>query len=248
MSGLPTSGGIEEDTWELYRLADDFSQARDLAESHQDKVREMQSLFDAEARANQVHPIGFDYHEHPSPYGRRTTRTDYVYHEGFPSTPSTAPTLPDLGKSHRMSAELSLRAGAEGVIVANGGRNGGFVWYLQDGRIVYESNRDGRWRSSIVSTELVLSANHVVAFTLRYVDRDSRREAELRLFLDGRLVGEDRISHPQPESIGDDNFDIGQDSGSAVSLSYRAPFRLNVRIHSVRVRVDPTPPVDQRRR
>jgi arylsulfatase A-like enzyme len=48
----------DQDTWELYYLPDDFSQAHDLAADQPDKLRELQEPFWTEAERNQVLPVG----------------------------------------------------------------------------------------------------------------------------------------------------------------------------------------------
>ena len=43
--------------WELYYLPDDFSQARNVAAEHPDKVKELQELWWKEAERNRVLPL-----------------------------------------------------------------------------------------------------------------------------------------------------------------------------------------------
>ena len=47
----------EQDTWELYNLTEDFTQADDLAAKHPDKLAELKELFWQEAERNNVLPL-----------------------------------------------------------------------------------------------------------------------------------------------------------------------------------------------
>ena len=48
---------INEYKWELYNIADDFSQNNDLAAKNPDKLKELQALFLTEAAKYQVLPL-----------------------------------------------------------------------------------------------------------------------------------------------------------------------------------------------
>jgi arylsulfatase len=124
--------GLADRPWELYDLNHDYSQAHNLADKYPEKLKELQAVFDSEAWRNHVYPLVPVAGEgRPSPAtGKRsfTYRQDAAY-IGYGVAPNLS------GQSQRIVAELEVPAsGAEGVIISDGGRYGGFqsrtMWSL----------------------------------------------------------------------------------------------------------------------
>jgi len=121
--------------WELYDLTQDYSQAHDLAEKYPQKLKELEDAFDAEARRNNVYPLApIPGQGRPSPVNGKTSLT---YYAGV--TRLTRGVRFHLsGRSHRIVADLEIPAnGAEGVIIAEGGRYAGFTLYVKNGKLIY---------------------------------------------------------------------------------------------------------------
>ena len=51
------SSGFSTDTWELYDLNSDFNERIDLAKKYPEKLKELQDLFDAQAKNNNLYPL-----------------------------------------------------------------------------------------------------------------------------------------------------------------------------------------------
>ena len=150
----------EQNSWELYNLNDDFSQAHNLAVQNPEKLKELEQLFDSEARRNNVYPLAPHRAPLPAPGGDQTS---FVYHVGVQRIPtSSAPRL--AGHAHRITADLDIPAGgAKGVILAQGGRYGGYTLYVKDGRVTYEVNAFGNRTGIIVSSKpLETGKMHIV--------------------------------------------------------------------------------------
>ncbi len=223
--------------WELYHVDEDFSQAHDLAAQYPDKLRELQQLFDREAKRNHVYPFS-----NPTMGGFAGTdarpsvannRKEFVYPGDFPRMP--VPAAPKLMGSHRISARLEVpAAGASGVVIADGGRYGGFALYLENGHLVYEHNFFGMERT-VIRSEAVLPKGRIeVAFDLERTDAQQWGGGIGRLFVDGRPAGEGRLLRVGvPSPI--DTFDIGADRGSPVSTRYAAPARFQGVVEEVRI-------------
>ena len=117
--------------WELYNVREDPTESEDLAAKMPDKLKEMQDLFYAEARKNNVLPLDnstLPRWNAPRPSltaGRRPSPTP-----GNPSVPSSgAPSI--LNKAYTITAEVEIpEGGAEGMIVTDGGRFGGYGLFL----------------------------------------------------------------------------------------------------------------------
>jgi arylsulfatase A-like enzyme len=118
--------------WELYNLAEDYSQADDLASANPDKLAELQALFLSEAEKYGVFPLdntAFSRIVTPRPSSVAGI-TEFTYSgevSGIP--PGNAPSI--LDRDYTMTADLVIpEGGAEGMVVTMGGRFGGYALYL----------------------------------------------------------------------------------------------------------------------
>jgi len=221
---------IGQHPWELYNLTEDYSQAHNLAEKNPEKLKELIALFDSEAKRNQVYPLG------PTPFQLPSLtqgRTHFTYRSGVERL--TQRTVPNLrGQSHTLTASIEVPAGgAQGVIVADGGRSGGFVLYVKDGKPVYEVAANGQVAGRIEGTERLPSGKAKITVE---VTRDRAAEADrsfrslfaatpepvsVRLLVNGKVTGEGKVANLV--SFYGETLDVGKDLGSPVSPDYAAP-------------------------
>ncbi len=144
----------EQDTWELYYLPDDFSQANDLAAENPEKLAELKELFWEEAEKHNVLPLlaAFSvFFGILPPMPTITTQTFYGDVQNIAS--GMIPRV--YGRSYAIEAELSVpEEGAEGVIVAEAGEMGGFsLWVDENGLLHHSYSMMGVERYEQVSTE-----------------------------------------------------------------------------------------------
>src|SRR5205814_1141359 len=144
---------------------EDFSEAHDLAAKYPEKLKELQALFEIEARRNDIYPLGnlvnkeIQWYDVLSPVARRR---EFVYYAGVPRLTGSA--VPDLSQSHRVAAEVTMpNRGAEGVILADGSRYGGFALYVKNGRLVFESDAFGSDPQLLSSSKTIPSGNVTLA-------------------------------------------------------------------------------------
>ena len=236
-------GGFDKDTWELYHVSEDFSEAHDLAAKYPDKLKALQAEFDKEARRNDVYPLV------PTPFVGAPTvvprgQTHFVYLSGVERLPLA--TVPNVsGRSHRITAEIEVPpSGVQGVIVAEGGRYGGFSLYVKDGKLVYEDNILGLGHEQIVSSSplpsgritvsTVFTADPVVNGKHDILGGSGASPGTAQLFVGDQKVAEGRFSRfgAFTSSI-TETFDLGKDSGSPVSAAYEAPFAFTGKVDKV---------------
>ncbi|QDX82686.1 arylsulfatase [Denitratisoma sp. DHT3] len=208
--------GFDNDTWELYHLDQDFSQARDLAQAEPGKLAELQNLFLVEAARNQVFPLQTT--TLPSRDPRLGDRTHFVFHAGFEGIAENAAPR-TVGRSHQIVADLQLpKTGAEGVIAAMGGAIGGWSLYInRQGQPVYAYNLFGV-ESTTLTGQAPLPAGPVkLALDFAYDGGGYGKGALVKLRVNGKSVAEGRLKRTAPVFFSiDENFDIGADSGSPV--------------------------------
>jgi hypothetical protein len=118
--------------WELYNIANDYSEYNDLAASNPSKLKELQALFMTEAGKYQVFPmdnvlLARLVTERPSATAGQTEFTYTGENSGIPV--ANAPSI--LDKDYTITADITVPSGdAEGMIVIMGGRFGGYGLFL----------------------------------------------------------------------------------------------------------------------
>src|SRR5581483_9172990 len=237
---------FDQDRWELYHVATDFSECHDLAEQEPERLDDLVRRWWEEARRHRVlpldnRPLAALMHPRPSPARERTT---YVLRPmGAPVPETVAPKLHN--RSHVVHAEIEVPVGVvpNGVLAAQGSVLGGWTLYLLDGRPHYVHNLAGKERHRVPSDVAVSDGAHHVG--LEFVSNGDFTGTG-RLYLDGDLVGEAPIPRFTLArfSITGAGLTCGYEGGPAVSDDYEAPFRANVTIRRVTIDVSGTPYLD----
>jgi arylsulfatase len=212
----------EQDTWELYYLPDDFSQAHDLATEHPEKLAELTALFWDEAEKHQVLPLlaGFSvFYGILPPMPTTTTRT---FHGGVENIASGM--IPRVyGRSYAIEAELNVPAdGAEGVIIAEGDEMGGFsLWVDENHRLHHSYSMMGVEHYRHASAEPIPTGNVTVRMQFDADRQEPGTGGTVSLFANGGKIGEGRIeSTVAVRFSGYAGMDVGRDNGLPVDRSY----------------------------
>jgi len=223
-----------ERAWELYNLNADYSQARNLAAEQPARLKALEALFDQEAQRFDVYPLQPSGEGRPNPTAGRKS---FSYRGTVQRIPSgNSPNVSQ--RAHRISADLQLdgKASPDGVIIANGGRWGGYSLYVKNGRLNYASNAHGHESGHIVASAALPSGKVNVAFEFTPDATQPVANAVAgrgRLFVNGQAVGEGAISKIAYQAY--ESQDIGADLGSPVSSDYASPFRFTAQIERVQV-------------
>jgi arylsulfatase A-like enzyme len=136
-------GDFDADRWELYHLDLDFSESRDLAADQPEKLSKMVELWWSEAGRNQVLPLSEQLIRHDRPEAIFERRPEYIYFGPIRLTESASPDLHR--RSHTITAVLDVPpAGGEGVVLSQGGPEGGYALVATGGRAHYVTNLLGR--------------------------------------------------------------------------------------------------------
>ncbi len=229
--------------WELYNIAEDYSQNNDLAAKMPDKLREMKELFLVEAAKYNVFPLDNDIlgrllTPRPSATAGRNVFTYSGEVSGI--DPSNAPSL--LSKSFSISAELEIPSGgAEGMIVTEGGRFGGYGLYLLKGKPVFLYNLLGLERFRWEAPTALSPGKHTIVFDFAYDGPGFGKGGTGVLKVDDAEVANRTIPHTIPFlTTIDETFDVGVDTRTSVEdADYQVPFRLTGRLGKLVVRLGP---------
>jgi hypothetical protein len=234
-----TNAMLEGQRWELYHVAEDFSESEDLADKHPEKLRELIERWWAEAGKYNVLPLDARMQARmaePKPLAARETNRYVYYPGGAPQFEYTAVNLKD--RSHTITAEVEIPAdGAEGVLLAHGSWFAGYSLYVKDRRLHYVHNYLGLEEYRISSDEDL--PNGPVTLRFRF-NRTGEHRGVGSLYVGDRKVGEGEIPRTVPAVIetSGEGLCCGYDSGLPVTDDYRSPFRFTGTLKRVIVEVD----------
>jgi len=234
-----STGDFDHDKWELYNLADDFSESNDLSAKYPEKLKELQDDFWIEAKKYDVLPLDDRFAERGDPRLRPSLiagRTDFIYYPGANRIPE--PSAADTkNASHTITASIEVpQGGADGVLVAEGGAAGGYSLYIKDGTPVYEYNYFAHERYKVTSSEVLSPGPAVIRVDFKY-DGGIGKGGTATLFINDEKVGEGRIEKTCPSRFGAESFDVGMDNGSPVSEAYEPPFVYSGTIKKVEIKI-----------
>ncbi len=236
---------LADDVWELYDVRADFSLRNDLSRTNPAKLAEMQALFMKEAEKYNVLPIDDRLLERfdASRVGRpdiMAGRTSLTLAEGMTGMMENV-FLNVKNKSKTITAEIDIPRGkANGTIIAQGGRFGGWSLYVKDGMPAYAYNFLGMERTTIASTTRLKPGKASVRFEFDYDGGGPGKGGVGKLFVDGKKVAEGRIKRTQSAIFsGDETADIGIDLGTPVveAIGSDAKSRFTGRIPNVTVEI-----------
>ena len=221
--GLPA---FDKDVWELYDTRNDWSQAHDLAETHPDKLRELQQLFLIEASKYNVFPLDdrVTERENPEVAGRIdlfSGRTSVTYRAGMGRFTEET-TLNVKNRSHSVTVRVDVpEGGGDGVLIAQGGRFGGWSLYVVDGHLSYAHNCYGRDLYTVRSDERLQAGPQELTFEFHYDGGGIGKGGEVRLAADGKVVGKGRVEQTTAYYFSfDETLNVGVDRGTPVTDDY----------------------------
>jgi len=230
--------------WELYHVADDFSEAINLADKYPDKLRELQLLFYAEAAKYSVLPLDDSGTERIDPTNRPSlTRghPEFTYFGTVARIPEGA--APDIkNKSFRITADVVLPKGNEqGMVVTQGGLSGGYALMFENGKPIFHYNMANVVHYNIAARDSLTPGKHTVVFDFKYDGGGIGKGGSGTISVDGKQVAQGRIDRTTPLRFSiDETFDVGEDTGTPVNLDYDVPFKFTGQIEKVVINLGET--------
>jgi arylsulfatase len=235
---------LTEDKWELYDTRTDFSLANDVAAQNPAKLEELQDQFLKEAVKYNVLPIDDRVIERvnaklagrPDLMGDRTSLT---LGEGMKGMSENV-FINIKNRSVTITADVEIpKGGANGVVLAQGGRVGGFSLYFKNGRPTYQYNWLGMERFTVAAKEAVPAGKATVRFQFDYDGGGIGKGGLGTLFVNDKKVAEGRIEKTQPMLFSaDETADVGSDDAMPVTEDYeRGDNEFTGKIHKVTVEV-----------
>jgi len=246
--------------WELYNINEDVTEYNDLADKKPDKLKQLQDVFYEQAKKYDVLPLDNStlarfLTQRPSATAGRTTFTYSGELSGVP--PSTAPNI--LDKDYTITADVDIpEGGAEGMIVTEGGRFGGYGLFLskgelgvRHGKVVFLYNLLDLKRTIWEGPELN-AGKHTIVFDFKLDGPGLGKGGTGVLSVDGKEVDKKHMDHTTPITFPEDeDFDVGLDTRTGVALveyRYDCPFKFTGKIDKLTFNLGPAQYTDQDRK
>jgi arylsulfatase len=229
--------------WELYNLNEDYTQSNDLAAKMPAKLKEMQALFDQQAKKYNVLPLNNDTFARalaprPSATAGKTLFSYTGVNPGISS--SNAPNI--LGRSYTITAEVDVPAGGgNGMLATMGGKWGGWGLYMLNGKPVFYYNMlilaQYRWEAA----DALTPGKHSIVFDYTYAGPGIAKGGSGELKVDGKVVATGKQANSIAFlQVADETFDVGVDTRTGVNdKDYQVPFAFNGNIDKLSVKLGP---------
>ncbi len=240
----------ELDTWELYYLPDDFTQANDLAAERPEKLAELKDLFWGEAEEHNVLPLMAAFSVFFGILPPMPTITTHTFHGDVRNIASGM--IPRIyGRSYAIEAELTVpEQGAEGVIVAEADEMGGFsLWIDETGLLHHSYSMMGVEQYQQVSTGPIPTGDVTVRMQFDADRQEPSTGGSVSLYANNERIGEGRIERTVAVRFsGYSGMDIGRDNGLVVDRAYaaKAPYAFTGTVKKVVFDLKPSTHTDEK--
>jgi arylsulfatase A-like enzyme len=235
-----TLSGLDATGWELYHVAEDPAETRNVAADNRDRLIAMIGRWYVEAGRYDVMPI--DGSGLARMVGEKPLialpRDSYTYRPNTQSVPNfAAPKV--LNRPHSITAEVEIpETGAEGVLLSQGTAAGGYTFFIQDGKLRYVHNYVGRSLHSVESDDPVPAGKHKLRFEFEPTGKPDMPNGKgapgrLQLYVDGNLVGNADTPLTTPFMFNPGALTCGANPGSPVTPDYEGPFTFTGTLRSV---------------
>jgi arylsulfatase A-like enzyme len=258
-------GAVHQDPaaypYELYDVRKDWTQFENLAARYPEKVKELDNLFWIEANKYQVLPLDATVATRlitPRP-SLAAGRTDFTWSGEITGTPNgDAPSI--LNASYNFKAEVEIPApralglgepqSGDGMIVTQGGRFGGYGFYVLNRKPVFVWNLVDLKRIRWEGADALAPGKHTLEFDFKYDGLGAGtlafnnmsgigRGGTGVLKVDGREVARQTMERTIPLVLQwDENFDIGADTGTPVADDYQVPFKFTGKLNKLTLKID----------
>jgi arylsulfatase len=214
---------LDEDIWELYDIRTDFSLVNDLSKKNPKKLAELQNLFMKEAEKNHALPIDDRVFERINAElvnrpDLMAGRTSLTLAQGMTGMTENV-FLNIKNKSKTITAEIDVQEGstAHGIIIAQGGRFGGWALYCKNGVPAYDYNFLGLTHTTIAGKSILKPGKSTIRLEFAYDGGGLGKGGTAMLYVNDEKVGEGRIDRTQPMIFSaDETADVGIDLATPV--------------------------------
>jgi arylsulfatase len=224
---LTDKGKFDQDKWELYHVAVDRSESKDLAKENPEKLAALKKLYEEEAKKNFAYPLDDRTAtqiltlERPEEEAKKDAYTYYPHTSSVPE----AVAVNVRGKSYKIVSNVDITANASGVIFAHGSRFGGHSLFIKDHKLYYVYNFLGITQQQLVSGVLKPGK---YTFGMEFIKEKAGEHGEsvglAKLYINDKEVAKTpMVAQVGKFTLVGDGLCVGYDSGDPVSKLYASP-------------------------
>lgn len=216
---------FDDDVWELYDTTTDWTQAHDLSKEQPDRLHQLQQRFLIEAVRYNVLPLDDRAAARMNPeIAQRPTLVagqKMRLYTGMTRLGENV-AINVKNRSFSLTAEIDVPdGGGDGVIVAQGGRTGGWVVFLEGGKLAYHYNFCGHVRTTVIAPDALTAGRHQVRLEFAYDGGGIGKGGTATLYIEGAAVAEGKVPHTHPLYYSfDEGLGAGADTGMPVYEGY----------------------------
>jgi arylsulfatase len=227
---------FEDDVWELYHVAEDFSESTDLAKKYPKKLEELKKIFEEEAWKYNVYPLYDDMLKRLAGtqdilFGDQKV---FVYYAPGAYRIAEKASAPVKNRPHTITTAIDLKGYEEGVICCVGGMTGGFTMFIKNGRLYYDYNYLDGVYYTLASPKLPQGPTELKFNFIKTKEFGGTGE----LYVNGKKV--DTVDMPRMHistySLAE-TFDVGRDTGTQISKLYSGPFQFKGALDKVVIKL-----------
>lgn len=237
---------FDKDEWELYNVAEDFSESKNVAKEYPEKLQELVRIFDEEAWKYNVYPLYDDMIKRLAAQQDRLfgDQKEFVYFWPGAVRIAEKSSAPVKNRAHTIETRVELTGKEQGVIVAVGGMTGGFSMFIKEGVLYYDYNFLDGVHYVLKSPPLPRGSVDLKFNFIKTKEFGGTGE----LYVNDKKV--DTVEMPQMHistySLAE-TFDVGRDTGTQVSKMYADPFAYDGTLDRVVIRISDTNVVPPRK-
>ena len=223
-------GHFDQDAWQLYHVAEDYSESTDLSKKHPEKLQALIKAWNEEAKANLVLPL--DDRTALEQLGEKRPSSEpererYVYYPGTSAVPEGV-AVSVRNRSYKILANVEITdPNATGVIFAHGSRFGGHALFIKEKKLHYVYNFLGiAPEQHFVSTSELAPGKYTLGMEFTRTGAGSHKESvgTTKLYVNEQSVADGQMkTQPGKFTLSGDGLCVGFDSGDAVSKEYKTP-------------------------
>jgi len=246
--GMPISAEklteLDATKWELYHVAEDFAENHNVAAENRSLLIEMIAQWYVEAGKYNVLPVDGRGQQRFGDERPQIAlpRTSYTYYPGTQEVPVNAGAI-IINRPHSIIADVDFKSGDEGVLISQGGIDGGYTFFIKDGKLRYTYNYVARTFYHIESNMSIPDGRHQLRYEFEKTGEPDILKGKGaggygQLYIDGKLVAQVEMSVTTPIALGlASGIAIGADPGAPVTDEYRPPYSFTGKLYSVTIDV-----------
>ncbi|MEM6818111.1 MAG: arylsulfatase [Pseudomonadota bacterium] len=225
-------GNFEDDVWELYHTDVDFSETRNLAEQHTERLMMLVAMWDREAERHNILPMANNLLE--------------LYQQCVPEPRATHRFRPGMTRIDRLSApdifnfdahfeaEVSIDDEANGVLIASGDGGAGYEWFIKDGVVHFHYAYTREQRYEVTSAAPIPRGTKSLGLRINH-DHPQGHHAEL--FADSESIGKGELPKMWPIYAPNAGLRCGANDGAPISHAYAGAFTFDQPLQEILVEV-----------